>query len=53
MEETVEMTGRRGRRRKKLLDDLKEKILESERGSTRLNCVENWLWMNVSQGRPE
>jgi hypothetical protein len=53
MEGKIEGTGRRGRRRKQFLDDLKEKILESERGSTRLNCVDNWLCMNVSQGRPE
>ena len=39
------MTGRRGRRRKQLLDDLKEKkILEIERGSTRSHPVENSLW---------
>jgi hypothetical protein len=33
----IEMTGRLGRRRRQLLDDLKEKekILEIERGSTR------------------
>jgi hypothetical protein len=39
------VTGRRGRR-KELLDDSqeKERILEIERGSTVLHCVENWLW---------
>ena len=30
----IEVTGRRGRRRKKLLDDLKERILSFEGGST-------------------
>jgi hypothetical protein len=36
LEGRIEMTGRRGRRRKQLLDDLsgKEKILAIERGST-------------------
>jgi hypothetical protein len=44
----IEMTGRRGRRRKQLLDDLKEKkIQEIERGSTRLHCVENSLWKRL------
>jgi replicative superfamily II helicase len=44
----IEMTGRRGRRRKPLLDDLKEKkILEIERGSTRSHCVENSLWKSL------
>jgi hypothetical protein len=43
------MTGRRGRRRKQLLDDLKEKekILEIKRGSTRSHCVENSLWKRL------
>jgi hypothetical protein len=31
----IEVTGRGGRRRKQLLDDHKEKILEIARGSTR------------------
>jgi hypothetical protein len=46
LEGRIEMTGRRGRRRKQLLDDLegKEKILEIERGSTRSHPVENLMW---------
>ena len=41
-------TGRRGWRRKQLLDDLKkDKILEIERGSTRSHCVENSLWKRL------
>jgi hypothetical protein len=42
------MTGRRGRSRKQLLDDLKEeKILEIERGSTRSHRVENSFWKRL------
>jgi hypothetical protein len=37
------MTGRRGRRRKQLLDDLKE----IERGSTISHPVENSLWKRL------
>jgi hypothetical protein len=46
LEVRIEMTGRRGRGRKQLLDDLKgkEKILEIERGSNRSHFVENSLW---------
>ena len=42
----IEMTGRRGRRRKHLLDDLKGKkrILEIERGSTKSHSLGDWLW---------
>jgi hypothetical protein len=49
VEESVEVTGRRGRTRKPLLDDLKEKkmILVIERGSTRSHCVENSLWKGL------
>jgi hypothetical protein len=49
LEGRIEMTGRRGRRRKQLLDDLKEKekILEIERGSTRSHPVENSLWKRL------
>jgi GR25 family glycosyltransferase involved in LPS biosynthesis len=38
----IDLTGRRGKRSKQLLDDLKEKrrILEIERGCTRSHCVE-------------
>jgi hypothetical protein len=49
LEERIEMTSRRGRRRKELLDDLKEKrksgkeMLEIERGSNKSQCVENSL----------
>jgi hypothetical protein len=43
LEGRIEMPGRRGRRRKQLLDDLKVKILEIERGSTRSHPVENSL----------
>jgi hypothetical protein len=41
--------GRRGRRRKQLLDDLKkkERILKIERGSTRSHPVENSLWKRL------
>jgi hypothetical protein len=39
------MTGRRGRRHKQLLDDLKEKRIERE--STRLHPVENSLWKRL------
>jgi hypothetical protein len=47
LEGRIEMTGRRGRRRKQLLDDLKEKkILEIETRSTRSHPVENSLWMS-------
>jgi hypothetical protein len=40
---------RGGRRCKELLADLKEKkmILETERGSTRSQCVENSLWARL------
>ena len=42
----VEVTGRRGRKCKQLLDGLKgsEKVMEIERGSTRSHCVENSFW---------
>jgi hypothetical protein len=39
IEGRIEVTGRRGRRRKHLLDDIKEK----ERGSTALQSVQNSL----------
>ena len=44
---TIEVTGRQGRRRKQLLSGLKERILETERGSTSLHCVENQLWQRL------
>jgi hypothetical protein len=41
----IGVTGRRGRRRRKLLCDLKEKkILSSEGGSSRSQYVESSLW---------
>jgi hypothetical protein len=48
LEGRIEMTGRRGKRRKQLLDDLEQKkILEIERGSTRSHPVENSLWKRL------
>jgi hypothetical protein len=49
LEKRTEMTGRRGRKRKQLLDDLKgkEKILEIESGSTRSHSMENSLWKRL------
>jgi len=46
IEETIEITGRRGRRSKQLLCGLKrnDRVLEIERGRTRPSCVEIWLW---------
>jgi hypothetical protein len=42
------VTGKKRRRRKQLLDDLKlTRILEIENGSTRSYCVENWLWKKL------
>jgi len=42
------VTGRQGRRCKQLLDDLKEKrILQIQRGRTRLHSVENSLWKRL------
>ena len=43
---SIEVTGRRGRRRKQLLDDLKEGE-ETERGSTRSPSMENSLWKRL------
>jgi hypothetical protein len=41
----IEVTERQGRRRRKLLDDLKERrILLFERGSSGSHYVESWLW---------
>ena len=49
IEGKVRRDGRRGRRRKQLLDDLKEKkrLLEPDRNSTRSHCVENSLWKTL------
>jgi hypothetical protein len=45
----IEVTGRRGRRRRRLLDELKERegILTSEGGSSRLHYVESSLWKKL------
>jgi hypothetical protein len=44
----IEMTERRGRRCKQLLNDLKEKkILEIERGRTRSHPMESSLWRRL------
>jgi hypothetical protein len=49
LEGRIEMTGRRGIRRKQLLDNIKEKnkILEIEKGSTRSHPVEKSLWKRL------
>jgi hypothetical protein len=47
IEGRIEVTGRRGRRRKQLLDYLKEKVKETESGSIRSHCVENSLWKGL------
>jgi len=39
------MKGRRGRKRKQLIDDFgNEMRVEIERGSTGSHLMENWLW---------
>jgi hypothetical protein len=43
----IEVIGRRGRRRRKLLDDLKERILTSEGGSSRSHYVESSHWKRL------
>jgi hypothetical protein len=43
VEGSVEVTGRRGRRNKQLLDDLEEKQDTGNRGRTRSYCMVNWL----------
>jgi len=45
----IEVTGRRGRRRRKLLDDLKERerTLSFERGSSGSHYVESSLWKRL------
>jgi hypothetical protein len=49
LEGRIEVTGRRGRRLKQLLDDLKakKKILEIERENTISHAVENSLWKRL------
>ena len=44
----IEVTGRRGRRRLKLPNDLgKERVLSFEGGSSRSYCLESWLWKRL------
>jgi len=43
----IAVTGRRGRRRKKLLDDLNERILSFEGGSSRSHNLEISLWKRL------
>jgi hypothetical protein len=43
----IEVTGRRGRRRRKLLDDLKERRGYFEGGSSRSHYVESSLWKRL------
>jgi hypothetical protein len=43
----IEMTERRGRRRRKLLDDLKERRGYSSGGSCRSHYVKSWLWKRL------
>ena len=44
----MEVTGRRGRRRKKLLDDLKDRRVYSfEGGSSRMHYVEEPFWRRL------
>jgi hypothetical protein len=49
------VTGRRGRRRRKLLNDLKEKemILSFEGGSSRSHYVERSLWKGLWTGKTD
>jgi hypothetical protein len=43
----IEVTGRQGRRRRKLLDDLKERILSFEGGSSGSHYVGSSLWKRL------
>ena len=43
----IDVTGRRGRKRTKLLDDLKEIILTFEGGSSRSHYVESSIWKRL------
>ena len=47
IEGRIEVIGRRGRRHKQLLDDLKEDYMETERESARSQSVENLLWKRL------
>jgi hypothetical protein len=50
----IEVTGRRGRKRRQILDDLTEKmVLETERGSATSPCVENSLWKRQREDKTE
>jgi hypothetical protein len=49
IEEEIEMTGRRGSNQ--LLGT--EKVMETERGSTRLPFTENWIWKRLWTCRRE
>jgi hypothetical protein len=46
---SIEVTGRRGRSRKQLLDDFKETrgYRKLKRGSTASHCMENSLWKRL------
>jgi hypothetical protein len=52
VEGRIGSTGRRGRKSKLLLGDLKKKyrIVEIERRSTRSHCEENWFWKRLWTG---
>jgi hypothetical protein len=45
VEGKIEVSGSRGRGSKQLLGD--EKVMETERGSTRSPFMENWLWKRL------
>ena len=49
IEGSIVVAGRRGRRRKQILDDVKGKnmVLDIERGSTRSQSVENSFWKRL------
>jgi len=47
VEARIEVTRRRGRRRRRLLNDLKIRILENERRGTRSHNVGNLLWKRL------
>ena len=47
MEERIEVTGRRGRRRWQIVDEGKESMLEIEKGSTGSHSVEDLIWKRL------
>jgi hypothetical protein len=51
IEGKMEVKERLGRRHKQLLDKLKEKLLEFERGSTRSLCMKHSLWKGLWASR--